>query len=452
MLIHWHEGLFLQPHHFQRMQRGMHVALLDQRRLIAPYPFGILESRIAPDALADFRLRFDFLRVIMPSGQEVRFPDNAELPELSLKPILTGSKGSVLIHLALPLWQEKRANALDPTADADPRAKLLFRVEPSDLADENTGGNPQTILERRLNARLVTDRDDLVDMETVPIARIVLGAGESVGQPRLDPEYIPPSLYLESAPRLHEIVRNLVDQVQGSHSHLMGQVNRASLSLETLHGHQFEQVLRLRTLSRFAAKLPALLRASSHVTPFQWYLELRELLGELAALKLGETSFEVPDYDHQNLFYSFATLGARIRGILTTAVTKAFVNVEFRKDTAFYAASLTEEQLSKPVDFLLAIKTTKDYDAVRKLVIDGNRFKFMPRTMANMAFYGVKLEEEKFPPHFLPNQPGLHYFRVMRTESHQLWDRVQKECEVSIRWPEHAASDFEITLVLVLPS
>lgn len=451
MLTHWHEGLFLQPHHFQRMQRGMHEALLDQRRLIAPYPSGVIEARIAPDALADFRLRFDYLRVLMPSGQEVCVPDNAELPELALKPVLTGSVGSVLIHLALPLWQEKRANAIDMSPEADTRAKLLYRVEPREFVDENTGGNPQMILERRLNARLVSERDDLVDMETVPVARVVLGAGESVGQVRLDPDYIPPSLFLESAPRLHEIVRNLVDQVQGSHHHLLAQINRASLSLETLHGHQFEQVLRLRTLSRFAAKLPAMLRASSHITPFQWYLELRELLGELAALKLGQTGFELPDYDHLNLFYSFDALSAAIRGILSTAVTTAFNKVEFRKEASYYACSLTEEQLKKPVDFLLSIKTGQDYNAVRQLVLDGNRFKFMPRTMANMAFYGVKLQEEKFPPHFLPNQPGLHYFRVLRSES-PLWERVLKEKEISIRWPEHSASDFQITLILVLPT
>ena len=101
-----------------------------------------------------------------------------------------------------------------------------------------------------------------------------------------------------------------------------GQINRAALSLETLHGHQFVQVLRLRTLSRFASRLPALVRAS-HITPFAWYLELREMLGELQALKLGQESFEVADYDHDNLYPVFREIGEKVRAILSTTVTTA---------------------------------------------------------------------------------------------------------------------------------
>jgi len=450
MHIHWHEGLFLQPQHFQRMQQGFHQLLHDQRRLVAPYPFGTIEARIATDALADYRLHFDRLRVVMPSGQEVRIPGNAEMPDLPLKALLAGSPNGVTILLALPIWHDTRANSLEPGPQADIRAKLLYRVQTQEVVDENTGGNPQPMLVRRLNARLVHDQDDLSDLETVPVARIVLGVGETVGQPRLDPEYVPPSVFLPSSPRLYEIVRNLVDQIGASHKELLGQINRGNLSVETMHGHQFEQVLRLRTLSRFAARLPALIRAS-HITPFAWYLELRELLGELQALKLGQESFEVVEYDHENLFHTFTELSEKVRTVLRTAVTAAFLKVELRKEPHYYAATLTEEQFTKPVDYFLAVKTGQDYGAVRQLVQDGNRFKLMPRSMANKAFFGVRLGEEKFPPHFLPNQPGLHYFRVMRKESERVWERIQQEKEISVVWPEHATSDFQMTLYLILP-
>ena len=451
MHIHWHEGLFLQPQHFQRLQQGFHELMHEQRRLIAPYPAGIMEARIASDALADFRLHFDHLRVLMPSGQEVCVPENADLPDLPLKHLLAGAPQGITIHLALPVWQEKRANTIESGPQADVRAKLVYRVRTEEIMDENSGANPQPVLIRRLNARLVHDQDDMSDLETVPVARVVLGVGEVVGQPRLDPDYIPPAVFVQSAPRLYELIRNLVDQVQASHKELLAQINRAALALEMLHGHQFEQVLRLRTLSRFAGRLPPLLRAS-HITPFTWYLELRELLGELQALKLGQESFEVADYDHENLFHTFTTLSEKVRAILRTAVTAAFGKVEFRKEAAFYAATLSEEQLTKPVEYFLAIKTGQDVAVVRQLVQDGNRFKFMPRSMANKAFFGVRLVEEKFPPHFLPNHPGLHYFRVMRKDSERVWERIQAEKEISLIWPEHAASDFAMTLYLILPS
>ena len=450
MHIHWHEGLFLQPQHFQRMQHGFHQLLHDQRRLIAPYPSGIIEARLASDALADFRLHFDRLRVLMPSGQEVRVPENTDLPDLPLKPLLAGSPNGVTIHLGLPIWHETRANTLDLGPQADVRSKLVYRVRTEQVLDENSGQNNQPVLMRRLNARLLHEADDMSDLESVPVARIILGAGENVGQPRLDPEYIAPSLFVQSSPRLFEIIRNLVDQVQASHKELLGQLNRTALAMETLHGQQFEQVLRLRTLSRFCGRLPALVRAS-HVTPFAWYLELRELVGELTALKLGQESFDVPDYDHENLYHSFKSLSDRARALLRVAVESAFLKIEFKRETQFFAAAMLEDHFTKPVDYFLAIKTSQDYGTVRQLVQDGNRFKVMPKSMWNKAFFGIVLEEERFPPHFLPAQAGLHYFRIQRSKSERIWDRIKNEKELSIVWPEFASCDYQITLYLVLP-
>jgi predicted component of type VI protein secretion system len=38
--IHWQEGLFLQPHHLQRMQKSIEDEAASERRLSWPYPYG----------------------------------------------------------------------------------------------------------------------------------------------------------------------------------------------------------------------------------------------------------------------------------------------------------------------------------------------------------------------------------------------------------------------------
>jgi len=80
--IHWQEGLFLQPHHLQRMQKSLRDEIAAERRLAWPYPYGVVEARISRDELENMRIRFERLRAIMPSGLEVSFPENAELPSL----------------------------------------------------------------------------------------------------------------------------------------------------------------------------------------------------------------------------------------------------------------------------------------------------------------------------------------------------------------------------------
>src|SRR4249919_1937247 len=45
--IHWQEGLFLQPHHLQRMQKSIEDDISSERRLSWPYAFGVIEARLS---------------------------------------------------------------------------------------------------------------------------------------------------------------------------------------------------------------------------------------------------------------------------------------------------------------------------------------------------------------------------------------------------------------------
>src|SRR6059036_3727548 len=170
--IHWQEGLFLQPHHLQGMQRGFIDQVAQERRLGWPYPYGLIEARLSRDELENFRVRFDKLRLIMPSGLEINYPENAELPSLDIKQAFSKGTGAFNLLLGVPLWQNARANAV-ADGQADTRVKLLYRVSEMECADENTGENPKPIQVRKINARLMFDHEDASDMELLPLLKIV---------------------------------------------------------------------------------------------------------------------------------------------------------------------------------------------------------------------------------------------------------------------------------------
>ena len=52
-MIHWHEGLFLQPHHLQSLQRGVYKAAYGERRFSMAFPYGVIEARLAVDDLEE---------------------------------------------------------------------------------------------------------------------------------------------------------------------------------------------------------------------------------------------------------------------------------------------------------------------------------------------------------------------------------------------------------------
>jgi len=451
MQTHFHEGLFLLPHHIQRLQRNTFDLLKRARDLSWAYPYGAVEAKISSDDLENNRLRFESLRVVMPSGLEVDHPDGAELPSRDIKDALA-EKGTLTVYLAVPLWFSTRANCVANDESFDPRAKILYRVIEHEWADENTGENPKPILERRVNARLIFDNEDRSDMETIPLLRVVRSSGENIGAPQQDPEFIGPCLILNGSRSLSEMVRNLSGQIQASRKELIIQINRGGFTLDTLRGLQLEQILRLQFLNTSATRIDALLRVPS-VTPFQIYMEMLELVSTLSALHPERDFFEnVPAYDHDNPYPCFYELSQRIRLFLRGGVKPNFLKVVFEPRGGILQATLEENHFTEPNDYFLGIRTKQDPILLAQAVQNEDRFKLMPSSMVNRAIRGVVLKEERLPPLALPASSGLYYFRLLRNESVDVWKMIQQEKLLSLLWSGNDSADYQVTLYMTLPS
>lgn len=445
------------------MQRQAFESQAAERRLAWAYPYGVVEARLSADALENLVVRFEKLRVVMPSGVEVNFPDAAELPPLDIKPIFKASSQPFGVSLGVPNWSMTGGNTIELGAAAgsaskgglsdDVRAKMkrIFAVSELPRPDENTGENPQPVLVRKINARLLLDQDDRTDLEVLPLLKIVHGVGGKDGDmPRMDAAFVPACMVLSAWPALRDNVRDLVNQLEARRKELVVQLTRGGFSLDTLRGAQFEQILRLSSLNRFSGSLPSLISAPG-TSPFAVYLQLRELLGELAALRPDRDLFDVSRYDHDNPAPAFSELSERIRLLLGEKVEKSFLQVDFKRDGAVWAADLSDEHLAKPNDYFLGIKTRQDSRAVAKLVEDGDQFKMMSWSMRDRLVYGVKLTEERHPPTQLPAAVDLHYFRLMRPDSQRMWDMVKQEKKLAVKWPDLETSDFSMALYMTIP-
>jgi type VI secretion system ImpJ/VasE family protein len=450
MHIHWHEGLFLQPHHLQIMQRGLQVDIRAARALLTPYCFGVVESRLSQDDLADGRIRFERLRVIMPSGQEVIFPEAASLPALDIKADLVRQSGPMEVLLALPLWTKNRANSFRQGEQADPRIKLLYiPAEERDLADENTGENPQAVHFRKVNARVVLKGEDLSDMEFIPLLRVIRASGEDLGKPRQDPDFVPPSLLLKSSPVLHDLMRELTAQLNASREQLRVKVSTGGMGLEV----KWELAMRLTALNRFCSRLPSVVEEGT-ITPFEFYLQLRELLGELLALHPVERLFDCEPYNHLDPLRSFKELDQKIRAEIRVSRATEPLRVVFEGTPGLLRAVLEAQHFEKPTGYYLGIKTRVERTKLALYLSDANKFKLMPRSMEQVAIFGVEIKDENYPPLELPGQSDLHYFRLQPASNQRRWDQIKQDKGISLVWNnvEFDLSDATFTLFMTLPS
>jgi type VI secretion system protein ImpJ len=458
--IHWHEGLFLQPHHLQAQQRLLLDVVAEERRLAWSFPYGVVDARVSPDATENMLVRFDRLRAIMPGGTVVDFPDGADLPPLDIKRAFAAAGSNPFtVYLAVPLYYPNRANTVDnSSADGaavgggeDWRVNRLFRLSEVELRDENTGQNPQPTLVRRVNARLLLDGDDQTDLEVIPVLRIAHAAGPGVGLPRQDPAFIPPCLVLSGSTTLREMVRDLSNQVDASRRELASQMSRGGFTIDAMRGAQFEQALRLQTLGRAAVRL-APLAGTAGITPFLAYQELKQLLAELTALDPSRDGLaDVTPYDHNNLTLSFAELSRQLRARLRGTVSARYLHVPFaRGEDRLLAAPLTDENLAAANEYFLAVQSKQDPRAVVALVEDADKFKLIAKSFANQRIFGVRLAEERHPPVDLPAQVGQTYFRLLRTESARMWERIVAEHGIAARWLDMESTDFTLNLYMTL--
>ena len=450
--IHWYEGLFLQPQHLQAMQRDLLDRVAVERRLHLPFPYGVVESDLSRDALENKTVRFDRLRAVMPSGLEIDVPETTDLPPLDISKMAIPASGSLTLKLAVPIWYPMRANTMEVGAADDPRARRRYRVRESEFVDENSGRNPQPVQVRRINARLIADGEDETDLEVIPLLRVRHPSAGEVGLPRRDDDFFPPTLVMEGWPPLRDLIQELVDQVEATRSKLVREITRDGFEVESIRAPQMRQLFRLQALNRITPRVRHYARVPG-VTPFECYLALRELLGELCALQPDDDQYDVADYDHDDSAVVFLDLVRRIRGFLGEVVKGAFVTIPLvREQRAHVAAGIPPEHLALP-EYYLAVASHQDPGEVLRLVHNPDKFKLMPRSKAFVAVRGVPLQFDHHPPGMLPSGAGVSYFRVVRgpESASNMWAMIQKEQALSVTYPGVDASDYQMTLYGMLP-
>lgn len=443
--VHWHEGLFLQPHHLQTLQR--HVAERESvsRRLERSHAYGMVVAQLAPDALARSVVEFDELRAIMPSGLVVDVPTGAALPGLDIKERFAAARRGLTILLGVPLWSGDRANVIDPER-GDVRDRRLYRIEEVGVADENTGTNVQPLPIRRVNARLMFEDDDRTDVETLPLMRLVAAAGDSP-IPVQDPGFMPPCYAIRGSVVLRDLARELAGAIEANRRETVVQMTRGGFDADAMRAPELRTMLRLRSLSRAASILPSML-AGTATSPFDIWLILRELQAELAGLQPDRDEFDVPDYLHDDPALCFLDLADRLRSLLKPVGGSRFRRIELVKDGPIYAGTLADGDVDDANEMYLGVRTSMDPRELAALVEDEDGFKLMAKSMWRNRIRGVRLTEERHPPVHLPAEGGLHYFRLMRDESRRMWDRVVEERDVAVWWPEAENVDWSLALYL----
>lgn len=354
--VHWFEGMFLKPHHFQATDRFLRERIRESEDWLHPHNWGLRSVRFDEDAIANYSLRLTSCQARFKDGTTLSVPEEASIDPLELRTVL-GQKAEVMVYLAVPAWQESRANAERVRSEHNPR----YLVASLERPDENTGADEEEVEFRYIQARLVLEDPDLTGYELLPLARIsrLTAAGSP---PRLDRTYVPPVLGVDSWAPLHDEVQALFRQIEAWINQEADQVVGRKLAFDSQLLGDAERILRLSVLNAASATFQAILFTQG-LHPLLMYQELCRLLGQLSIFGETRRPIKVPGYDHDKIGPIYGIVINEIRRLLGDLGHVPFHKRDFKVEGKRLVVHLDPDWTIETTRMYIGVETNELSDA-----------------------------------------------------------------------------------------
>lgn len=449
-ILHWNDGLFLQPHHLQRSQRTAYLYERTNRTLYMAYPSGLIDFELDLEALSSARVLIKRFSALMPDGLEISMPGNTVVPPLDLSAVVKEHPEDITVYLAVPLWSEFDANLVEDGASSASKRQFLIREHA--VRDENTGDNEITIVTRKINVRLMTQFDDATDMQLLPVLKLTSVSDESSDRKlTVDEKYVPPFAVLTEDCPLTADVTDLLYEVRRCRDKVLNDLTVAQFKPDTFSGIDAYNVMQLRILNVYENRLSALLPLTN-LTPFELYLELRSFLAELMGLHPMNAIKDIKNYVHFDCAPQFAELINDIRSMISAEGGASYIRLPFTDMDGgdFMCVSLSADNIVRADEYYLAVHCASDDRAVVTALETGDTFKLINPSAKLMRARGVKLTEMRYPPRFLPSLNNTLWFKLQTAETPRTWQAICEEKGIVIDCARDLFPNLEVSLFLTI--
>lgn len=446
--VHWSEGQFLRPHHFQAAFRQIDTIRVAGLNAIQPYGWGLMSLELAEESILNNIIEIRACEAVLPDGTFVRVPDNCSITPRDIKAALEAASGAMPIFFGVPDLQAVRRNVQRRGEPLDGRSPR-FEIDVTERYDENTGENPQAVEVRRLRGAIFAGEEDRSGYTCVRIARVE----RSAAGPALVRSTAPPMLQLKSWAPLRSEIRALWNDIRSRCDQLGGDAAQRALTFATGGPADIEQLIKLNALNELTVRF-GMVVAAEHVHPFAVYATLCEAVARISLWDDLRRPRELPEYDHDDPGPVFAELIAYVRSLVNAMLPKDYIVRPFEQRGDGYHVELDHAWFTPNHQLYLGIRAGMDVDEVLTIF---NRINFKlasPQTAEEVykrGLSGLEFTKAGVVPN-LPRGHDQHYFRVSRTKMY--WERCEAERGISIKMspadmPQLAPMKLELYVVTV---
>lgn len=453
--LFWHQGLLLQPQHFQLRDLRAQFILKPALELATPYAWGVGRLETSPAALDNRTFEVLGTRLLFRDGAYVEFPGNAIVKPRSFDNAWVSGDQPFRIFLGLKRLSDREPNVtlIDSLADtADCRTRFVTTSDFEEVTDLHANGPLAKV--RYLNFLLKIFWENEIetadDYEILPVARLERDGDKVVHSA----SFIPPCLNIGASLPLSKMIKDLRDEITGRTRQLELYKSPREMQKAEFDASYMVYLLALRSLSRYA---PLLLHLSETpmVHPWAAYGLLRQIIGELSSFSerfnlLGESldgTSNLPAYNHDDLGRCMVAARTLIESLLNEITVGPEFVVSLQPQTdGTHSADLPRGFFGQRHRYYLVIRSEADSEELLSSFITGAKLGAAAQipVMVRRALPGVELIHMPTAPQGLPRRSFSRYFRIEPLCVQ--WSEVEQQGGVALHWSA-APEDLKVELV-----
>lgn len=419
--IIWHEGMFLQPHHFQQQDRFIEN-LIHQKQISQDKNYwGFNQLILDQDLIGIGKIGIKAASGIFPDGTYFDIP-GVDHPPTPFD--ITEGLDNTTLYLAIPLRQGGIADAGAKEAEQTHRNKVFTANVIDSIADSYNASDIQL---GTLAFKILSEYDDLSAYATLPITCIK----ESRSNQQISFEEAFETTWLDA----HEsrIIGSFVEETHGLIHHRAEMLASRLTDTKQAGTAEIVDFMLLQLLNRFEP-LFYHLKNKRPLHPEYLYAIAVQLMGEMSTYtSKTRRPIEPQIYQHENLKQTYQPIIDEIKDMLSMVLEQNAVGIklEFEKH-GLWSGQIVDKTLIRECKFILSVFADMPSEQIKANF--PSQVKIGPveqiNTLVSKALPGVPISPIAVAPRQIPYHANFDYFMIDTT--HELWTLLEKSGGIAI--------------------
>jgi type VI secretion system protein ImpJ len=455
--LFWHQGLFLQPQHFQYQTYYNQKAQTKLLEIENGFPWGLISAQFSAQSLARGNVELEYFDALFEDGTMVSFPDNVQIGSRAYENHWTDRSKPLNVYLAIAKMSSSHTNVTQVAGydnDQVISTRYVSLIEGEDVKDLHQGEQSVAVKTMKHVVRVIFE-DEIEkhsDYLLLPLTRLE----EIEDDVRFSKEYVPPCMSIKASSSLMESIKEIRDELVGRSKQLENY--KSTTTSRTAEFNPVAERYRnaLKVLARYAPLLNHYLE-NPVAAPYEIYGQLRALVGELSTFSsgysiLGDSNdgrLSTIKYNHRDLFTCFDTSKQVIVSLLDELTVSPELLVKLNKESdGYFNGQLPSEFFLRQHSMYLVLETTtpvsdylSSFLSYAKLGSKEQVVQYVQR-----AIPGISFEHYDEQPTGLERRPRVAYFTIDRTSAK--WKQVEEQGHFALQWDD-APEDLKVEMVLV---